>query len=262
MQLFVRSLVFNLLFYVAMILWMIALLPTILLPRGVLWAVIRAWSRFARGLLRVVANIRVEVRGRENLPHTGVLVASKHQSVFETICLIDLYSDPAFIMKRELGWVPLFGWLAKKGGSIFVDRSRGREALVAMTARAAEEAAKGRPIVIYPEGTRRAPGAEPAYKQGIAVLYGKLGVPLVPVALNAGLFWPRRGFLRFPGTIVVEFLAPIPPGRPQGEVFLELQRGIEDASDRLLIEAIAAPNPPPLGEAAAARVEALQAGAV
>ena len=260
MILLIRSFAFNIAFYVAMILWLIALIPTLLLPASVMWAMIRAFSKTARFLLRVIAGIRVEVRHPERLPPRGVLVASKHQSMFETLCLIDYFDDPAFILKRELMWIPVFGWLAAKGRSIPVDRGRGREALRAMAERARKEAAGGRQIVIYPEGTRRAPGAEPAYKTGIMLLYRILGVPIVPMALNAGLFWPRRTFRRHPGTIVVEFLPPIPEALAPDDVFQRMQREIETASDRLLLEAVVATPELPLGPDAAARIAALTQG--
>jgi 1-acyl-sn-glycerol-3-phosphate acyltransferase len=166
-------------------------------------------------------------------------VAAKHQSVWETFSLLVLFDDPAFILKRELMWIPLFGWLAAKARQVPVDRRAGSQALVQMNARAREEAERGRQIVIFPEGTRRPPGAPPAYKFGVAHLYSSLGFPCVPVALNSGLYWPRRRMIRRPGTIVVEILPPLPPGMARDAFFRELQERLEEASNRLYGEGLA-----------------------
>ena len=168
--------------------------------------------------MRVVCGIKVEYRGLEKIPPGALLVASKHQSLWETFALLPLFSDPAFILKRELQWIPFFGWYAWKAGMIPVDRGRRAQALADMTERARASSARGRQIVIFPEGTRRAPGAEPSYKFGIVHLYGETGIACLPIALNSGLFWPRRSFLRYPGTIVAEVLDPIAPGLEQRRV--------------------------------------------
>lgn len=255
-MLFLRSLAFNVLFYANMIVWMVLLAPCFLLPKRVMWRGVRAWSRLNLRILESVAGIAVEIRGLDNLPPGGSLVASKHQSTFETLMLLHLFHDPAFILKRELNWIPVFGWYAMKTGMIPVDRKRGRDALKDMTRRAIAEMRAGRSIVIYPEGTRRPPGAEPAYKFGVAHLYRTTGMPVVPVALNSGLYWPRRGFLRHPGRLVVEILPPIAPGLATEAFMGALQAAIEDASDRLLAEAATAPNPPPLPASARERLAA------
>lgn len=165
-----------------------------------------------------------------------MIIAAKHQSTFETFALLKLFDDFTFIVKRELMWIPIFGWCMWKGRMIPVDRGAGSQALIEMTERAMREIRTGRQLVIFPEGTRRAAGAEPRYKFGVAHLYGEIGVPCVPVALNSGLFWPRRAFMRFPGTIVVEFLPPIPPGMDKQAFFARLQNDIESATARLLEE--------------------------
>lgn len=162
------------------------------------------------------------------------MVAAKHQSAWETFALMTVLDDPVFILKRELTWIPFFGWLLIKARMISIDRKAGRGALVAMGERAAAEVARGRQLIIFPEGTRRSIGAPPDYKYGVSHLYRQLDVPCVPVALNAGLFWPRRSFMRRPGTIVVEFLEPIAAGRDQDEFLRELEVSIETASNRLL----------------------------
>ena len=232
-----RSLVFTILFYLNTIVMLIAALPTFLMPRIAILRVAQAWARVSLVLLRVVVGTKVEFRGLDRIPEGGLLVASKHQSFADIHAILPKLSDPTFILKRELTWIPVWGWFTIKAGMIPVDRSRGSAAIADMNNRARAEVARGRQILIYPEGTRRPPGAEPAYKQGVAHLYRSLGVPCLPVALNSGLFWPRRRFVMRPGTIVVEFLEPIAPGLER-EVFLQvLKERIESASSRLLTEA-------------------------
>src|ERR671913_135071 len=147
--------------------------------------------------------------------------------------------DNLKLLKVVTGTTVEFGGLAARAGMVPVDRGAGSSALADMNERAREEAARGRHIVIFPEGTRRPPGAEPAYKFGIAHLYGNLDIPCVPIALNSGLYWPRRRFIRRPGTILVEILDPIPPGLPRKEFMDELQTRLEAASARLLAEGTA-----------------------
>ena len=235
-MLLLRSLLFNVAFYANLLAWMIVVLPTMLLPRKVLLRVTQAWGASSVWLLRTIAGTRVEIRGRERIPDGGLLVAAKHQSFLETFTLLQLFDDPAFILKRELLFIPLFGWLAWKTGMVPIDRSKGSQALVIMNRRAREEARRGRQILIFPEGTRRAPGAPPAYKFGVAHLYEMLQAPCLPVALNSGLYWPRRQFVRRPGTIVIEILEPIPAGLSREDFFRELQARIEGASNRLVAE--------------------------
>lgn len=232
-----RSLAFNVYFYLNITIWLILLIPAALMPPSVLWRMIGAWSWLNAFMLRHLAGTDVEFRGREHLPVGPAIIASKHQSAWETVCLLHVLDRPAFILKRELTRIPLFGWYVNRVGMIPVDRGKGHSALRDMVHRATEVAASGRQIIIYPEGTRRAPGAEPAYKYGVAQLYRQLDLPCVPVALNSGHFWPRRGFIRRPGRIVVEFLEPIPPGMDRDAFFRTLQERIETASSRLLAEA-------------------------
>jgi 1-acyl-sn-glycerol-3-phosphate acyltransferase len=232
----VRSLVFNLLFYVNLFVLLLGAAATLVLPRRAVIGVAKLWGRTSLWLLRVVCNTKVEFRGLEKIPAGPLIVAAKHQSTWETFALLSLFDDPTFIVKRELMWLPIFGWCMWKGRMIPVDRSAGSQALLDMTARARREIRTGRQLFIFPEGTRRAPGAEPRYKFGVAHLYADIGVPCVPVALNAGLFWPRRKFLRLPGTIVVEFLDAIPPGLDKQTFFTRLQNDIETATARLIAE--------------------------
>jgi 1-acyl-sn-glycerol-3-phosphate acyltransferase len=231
----VRSLLFNAAFYANLIVWMLAAIPTLALPRMALMRVAQAWARSNLWLLRTVAGTKVEFRGLERIPPGGLLVAAKHQSLWETFALATLFDDPTFVLKRELMWIPLFGWFLWKADMVPVDR-RARNALREMTRRARGEVGRGRQLLIFPEGTRRPPGADPAYKHGIVHLYENLGVPCLPVALNSGLFWPRRRFIRRPGTIVVETLAPIPPGLSRDEFFHTVTQQIEAASNHLLAQ--------------------------
>jgi 1-acyl-sn-glycerol-3-phosphate acyltransferase len=238
-----RSVLFNLLFYLNLLVHFIAALPTLALPRRAIIAVATFWARTNLWLLRVVCGIEVEIRGREKIPPGALLVASKHQSLWETFALLPLFRDPAFILKRELIWIPFFGWYAWKAGMIPVNRGARSQALAAMSVRARLELERDRQIVIFPEGTRRAPGAEPNYKYGIVHLYAETGAACLPIALNSGLFWPRRSFRRYPGTIIVEILDPIRPGLGKQEFFQELQQAIESATARLIAEGERADGP-------------------
>jgi 1-acyl-sn-glycerol-3-phosphate acyltransferase len=233
-----RSLLFNVLFYVNLTVHMIAALPTLVLPYPALRGFIRSYARTSLWLLRVVCGTNVSWRGTDKIPQGPCIVACKHQSAWETFALYAVLEDPIYVLKRELMWIPLFGWYMRKAGLIPIDRSAGMAALARMTARAQKALAgpQARQLVIFPEGTRRAPGAEPNYKPGIVHLYGKAGVPCVPVALDSGLFWPRRSLRKLPGTILVEVLDPIAPGLDKTTFFARLQDAIEQATARLIRE--------------------------
>jgi 1-acyl-sn-glycerol-3-phosphate acyltransferase len=227
-----RSHLFNALFYLNLVLWLIPAVVTFLMPRRAIIRYAQAWGRFNLWLLRVVVGTRVEIRGAERIPPGGLLMAAKHQSFLETFTLLFLVDDPTIILKRELQWIPLFGWLTIKAGMIPVRRG-GATALGEMNRRAREEVGRGRQIIIFPEGTRRLPGAEPAYKNGVAHLYRHLDVPCLPVGLNSGLFWPRRHYVRRPGTVVIEFGEVIPAGLPRAAFMEQLISQVEGISDRL-----------------------------
>jgi 1-acyl-sn-glycerol-3-phosphate acyltransferase len=231
-----RSVVFNVLFYLNLLVQITWAIPTLVMPRWGIRGIVNFWARSNIWLLRAVCGITVEFRGLEKIPAGPLIVSSKHQSLWETFALWPLLSDPAFIMKRELMWIPFFGWYAWKAAMISVDRGKGSQALADMNASARAELARNRQIVIFPEGTRRPPGAEPRYKYGVAHLYAEMGVPCLPVALNSGLFWPRRSMRRYPGTIRVEVLDPIPPGLGKDAFFERLQRDVETATARLVAE--------------------------
>jgi 1-acyl-sn-glycerol-3-phosphate acyltransferase len=236
-MIFVRSALFNLLFYANTVVLMIIGFPTMIFGRRAVLSLARFWSRSSLWLLRVICGTSAEFRGVENIPTGACIIAPKHQSFWETFALVNYFDDFSYVLKRELTFIPLFGWYLLRGGQIAIDRTNAQTALRQLVAKANALFAEGRQLFIFPEGTRRAPGAPPAYKAGIAYVYDKTGVPCLPVALNAGLFWPRRRFLRFPGTIVVEFLPAIPPGMQRGAFLQELQRRIETATDRLIAEA-------------------------
>jgi 1-acyl-sn-glycerol-3-phosphate acyltransferase len=233
----VRSIAFNLLFYLNTLVYLVFALPTFFMPYRAIIAVARSWGRTNLMLARVVAGIDIEVRGAEKIPKGPIIIAAKHQSAWETFALLPLFDNPLFIVKRELEWLPIFGWLMIKARMVPVNRSAGSQALVAMTERARVELADNRQLIIFPEGTRRPAGAEARYKYGVAHLYAGAGVPCLPVALNSGLFWPRRSILRYPGTVVIEILDPIAPGLDKDVFFKRLQGDIETASTRLIADA-------------------------
>jgi 1-acyl-sn-glycerol-3-phosphate acyltransferase len=236
-MIFVRSALFNFLFYANLIFLMIVGLPTLLFGRHAIFMLARLWSRSSLWLLQVICGLSAEFRGVENIPRGACIVAPKHQSFWETFALVPYMDDFSYVLKRELTYIPVFGWYLLRAEQIAIDRANVRTALRELAVRAKALFAEGRKLFIFPEGTRRAPGAPPAYKAGVAYVYDKAGVPCLPVALNAGLFWPRRRFLRFPGTIVVEFLPPIAPGMERGAFLHELEQRIESATARLIAEA-------------------------
>ena len=245
-MLLLRSLAFFVVFYVNTALFLVLGSWLLLGPRR--WAMegLRLHGLASLWWMKVICGTRIEVRGRDKLPDGACLVAAKHQSAWDTFALIPVFRDPAVVMKAELGLIPLYGWFSHKFQHIFVKRDRGPSALKAMLRDARQRAEQGREIVIFPEGTRRAPGAPPDYKPGFLALYEGLGLPCVPLALNSGLFWPRRSLLRYPGTAVIELLDPVPPGLPRAQARALIQERIETACARLVAEARAAPNPPPL----------------
>jgi 1-acyl-sn-glycerol-3-phosphate acyltransferase len=235
----VRSLLFNFLFYLNLVVLMIIGLPMILGGRRGVFALARLWGAISVWLLRTICGLRVEYRGIENIPPGAVLIAAKHQSFLETFALLRYAPDFAIILKRQLTFIPLFGLYLIVSQQIAIDRARGRQALQQITALTKPVLAAGRQIFIYPEGTRRPPGAPPNYRHGVAALYAEIGTPCLPVAVNTGLFWRRRGFLRRPGVAVIEYLPPIAPGLDRNVFGHRLQAVIETACARLNSEAIA-----------------------
>lgn len=235
-----RALAFNLVFLVGTVIFGIAGLPFLLTPRRTAMRFGRFWAQAVLWALELIVGLDGDIRGRENIPAGACLIAMKHQSMWDTLMLPPLLGDPAVVIKRELQLVPFYGWYATRAGSIFIDRKGGAGALRRMVADAKRATDAGRPVVIFPQGTRTAPGspvADTPYQPGIAALYRELGVPLVPAAVNSGLYWGRRTFMKRPGRIAVQFLEPIPPGVPRREVMAMLETRIEAATAALEREA-------------------------
>lgn len=233
-----RSIVFYFAAYVAFLVEGVLFSPVLLLPERYGWPIVHFWARSMLWLYRVICGIGEDVRGRENIPDGPLLVAAKHQSAWETLRLVSLFERPTFILKRELLWVPLFGWYLWKFGQIPVDRGKRSKALAGMTERARRAAAEGRQIIIFPEGTRRAPLAPPAYRYGVVHLYRALQIPCLPVALNSGLFWPRRSVAHRPGTITLSCLPPIGPGLEPDAFATVLKERLESETDAVVREAV------------------------
>lgn len=235
---YVRSFAFNSFFWLWTALLCVAALPFLafLSPGGVR-AVARAWQRGIQLGLRLLVGLDYEVRGREHLPATPVLIACKHQSAWETVAFNLLVPNLAIGLKEELTRIPLFGWYLRRARNIQIDRGATARAIRSLVDGARRAVDAGDAILIFPEGTRRGPDDPPDYKPGVAALYNALKLPVVPVALNSGLFWPRRSFLKRPGRITVEFLDPIPPGLDRKAFMAELERRIETASTRLVADA-------------------------
>jgi 1-acyl-sn-glycerol-3-phosphate acyltransferase len=233
----IRSAIFNVVFYVNLVLFLVIGSLLFLAPR--IWAIraLQLWAMTSVWWMKLICGTRMEVRGAEHIPQGAALVAGKHHSFWETFAILPLLDDPCMVLKRELTFIPLFGWFALKFRMIAVERSAGSSALRNLVKRGKQEVAAGRQIVIMPEGTRKGPDDPPDYKPGAAALYAQLGVPCVPFGLNAGLFWPRRKFLRHPGTIVLEFLPAIPAGLPRAEFQGRLETAIETSTRALVAEA-------------------------
>lgn len=255
-----RSLAFNTLFYLNLVVQMIVWTPFFFLaPRKTAWLVPKVWARSSIWLQKIVAGTNTEITGLENLPDGPCIIAPKHQSFWDVIAFLPFIPDALYILKRELMWIPLFGWYVAKMRMIPIDRASRSRALKQAVRIARERMAEKRQLIIYPEGTRRPPGAEPAYKYGIVELYIRLGVPVVPIAHVAGLYWPRRKFLRYPGTIHARFLPAIEPGLDRETFQTRLIKETEEACDALLIEAARSHNPPPMPPTAVRRLEELGA---
>jgi 1-acyl-sn-glycerol-3-phosphate acyltransferase len=233
-SIFLRSLIYNVLFYLVLVVLIIVAIPTFVMPRAALLTVARWWAKSSIFLLRVICNTKVKYRGVEKIPKGPLIVASKHQSMWETFALLQFFEEPLFILKRELMWIPVFGLFLVKAGMIAVDRNSSVRSLKDMTRRAGAEVRRGRQLIIFPEGTRRPVDAPPRYKHGVGQVYVDSGVTCLPVALNSGLFWPRRTFMRYPGTIVVEFLDPLPPGLTRDQFNAQAAAVIEEATARLV----------------------------
>jgi 1-acyl-sn-glycerol-3-phosphate acyltransferase len=211
----------------------LAATPTLLMPPSATLAFVRAWMKLVLWGLRRIMGVRVEIRGLEHLPRRPVLVAGKHQSMLDTIAPFVALGTPVYVLKQELIRLPVYGALAAHSGMIAVDRDAHARALKQMVADGRRALDAGRHIVIFPEGTRRRPGAAADYKPGVAALYRDLVVPCVPLATNSGEHWPAHGHAYTPGVVVFEFLEPIPAGLKRGEFMRELETRLEAATNRL-----------------------------
>jgi 1-acyl-sn-glycerol-3-phosphate acyltransferase len=237
-----RALLFNMAFYIDTVAMGVLALPFLLTPRRTCMRFGRFWAQTVLFLVKWTVGLDSEIRGRKNIPPGGCLIAMKHQSMWDTLILPPLLGDPAVVIKRELQFVPFYGWYATRSGSIFIDRKGGAGALRRMIGDAKRAIAMGRPVVIFPQGTRTRPGLpveDMPYQPGVAALYRELAVPLVPAAVNSGLYWGRRAFVKRPGRIILEFLPAIPPGLPRREVMRELETRIETATAALEREGVA-----------------------
>lgn len=233
MSIILRSLAFN----IAALIWTVVLcvlyLPALVLPRRAAQEGARFWLRGLLAITALICGLRYRVTGGEHVPPGPLIIAAKHQSAWDTFIFHQLLADPVFVMKRELFRIPLVGWYMQKAGSIGIDREAGLRSLKVLVGDAERALAEGRQVIVFPEGTRVAPGAHAPYHGGVAALYARCNVPVVPVALNSGLFWGRRSFKKRPGTITVAFLPPIPPGLDRRAFLATLHERIESATDRL-----------------------------
>jgi len=229
-----RSFLFNVGWYAGTTIIAIVGAPILLLPRRFVVAWSLFWIDFCLGWLRLTCRLTHRVRGLENLPAGPVILACKHQSSWETLAFSRVFPRSATVLKRELLFIPVVGWAMARVGNIAVERGEGAKALRSLVRQAKQTMAEGRSILIFPEGTRVAIGAEKPYQVGTAALYRQLGVPVVPVALNSGVFWGRRKFIKWPGIIDVEVLPPIPPGLNRETFMTTLRERIETATDRLV----------------------------
>jgi 1-acyl-sn-glycerol-3-phosphate acyltransferase len=235
-----RSALFNLLFFGFTAATAILCLPLMVVSREVTFRVSEFWTNATMALLALVCGLRYEVRGGQYRPDGPAIVAVKHQSAWETLVMPTLLRRPVYVLKKELMGIPVFGWYLRRTGQIAIDRKGGTGALRQMVAAARASLAAGRPVLVFPEGTRSAPGTTGTYNPGVAALYRQAETPVVPVALNSGLFWRRRAFRKHPGTIVIEFLPPIAPGMAPRAFLKELEARIEGATRDLEAEAAVA----------------------
>ncbi len=205
-------------------------------------ATIKVWNYvfipFFEWSLKHIAGIEIEIRGQENIRQTNCIYAGKHQSALETYCMTNYLKRAAFVIKKELTYIPIFGWAQYFYGMIPVDRSAGSAAMKNMLRNAKKRLDNNRPIIIFPEGTRKKPGQQPDYKPGVALLYQNLNVPVIPVATNTGFFWKKSSFLRYPGKVIFEFLPPLETGLDKKQFMNELQNSIETKCAELNAETL------------------------
>jgi 1-acyl-sn-glycerol-3-phosphate acyltransferase len=233
-----RALLFQVVFYPWTAVYCLAVLPAYpFLSQAAMRSVARTWQRTILWLLKVTVGLTYEVRGRERVPTGPVIMASKHQSAWETLVFHALIPQIAVGLKEELTRIPLFGWYLMRSGNIRIDRGAAATAIRSLVRGGKRAVADGLTVLIYPEGTRRAPEDPPDYKPGVAALYAALKLPVVPIALNSGVYWRRREFVKHPGKVLVEFLDPIPAGLDRQTFMRGLEQAIEGGTARLVAEA-------------------------
>jgi 1-acyl-sn-glycerol-3-phosphate acyltransferase len=242
----IRSLLFNVAFFVTTGLVAVVGLPLLALPRGAMRVLTLVWSRIVILELRVICGVRLELRGMENIPPGAAVIAAKHQSAFDTVVWLSLLPDVAYVLKKELLSIPLYGWHVRKAGMIPVDREGGGPALRTMLRAAQAALAEGRQVVIFPEGTRTAPGQRIPYQPGVVAIAGASTAPVIPVATDSGRIWGRRAFHKHPGVIRISALPPLPPGLPRAKLLAALEDAIETETARLLAEEGPADNAKPV----------------
>jgi 1-acyl-sn-glycerol-3-phosphate acyltransferase len=235
-----RSLIFNILFFGGSAMASFVLLWSLVLPRRFTLAGIRGYLHYVGLIERTIIGLRYHVEDRHNMPDGPCIVAAKHQSAWETLKLHLWFRDPAIVLKKELLDIPVWGLYARRAKLIPIDRNGGRKAVSAMLVTARAAIAEGRPIVIFPQGTRVAAGTWQDYKAGVGILYAALNVPMVPVALNSGVFWGRQSYTKRSGDITVRFMPVIPAGLPREEAMRRLITDLEGESDRL-VQAVGGP---------------------
>ncbi len=235
-EIWIRSAIFNFVYLFWVIVPTILFLWTLFLKPDILASVVVRWQKGLAWLEKHIAGIDYRVIGLENMPEGACIIAAKHQSAWETCKLLILFKNPSIVLKKELTYVPVWGWYAKALGLIPIDRKTGVKSLAKMMKAACAAADQGRKIVIFPQGTRVRPGVHKPYKSGVAGLYLELNVPVVPMALNSGLFWPKGAFLKKPGTITIEFLPPIKPGLSKSAFMHALEERLEAASVKLALK--------------------------
>jgi 1-acyl-sn-glycerol-3-phosphate acyltransferase len=225
------------LFFFAFLFWAfvpaVAFLWILLGSREAVFAAVRFWQSGFAWLSKTILGLDYKVVNAHYVPEGACIIAAKHQSAFETCILNVLFGNPAIVLKKELTLVPIWGWYAKASGLIPIDRKAGVKALAIMMAAARKAKEDGRKIVIFPQGTRLKPGVRKPYKVGVAGLYQELDLPVIPMAVNSGLFWPKGAFLKKPGTVTIEFLPPIPAGLARSAFLRRLEAELESASDRI-----------------------------
>jgi 1-acyl-sn-glycerol-3-phosphate acyltransferase len=237
LSIILRSFAFNLLYFFWVSVPTFLFLWILLLPSRQFFVWVGGWQSFVGWLERHILGLQSRTIGWEHVPQGACIIAAKHQSAWETLRLNVLFFDPAIVLKQELTHVPVWGWYAWRCGMIPINRSGGAKALKRMMDAAHKAKDDGRKIVIFPQGTRVAPGVRKPYKSGVVALYKELELPIVPMAVNSGLFWPKGAFIKKPGVVTIEFLPPIPPGLPRAEMMARLEGELEGACARLAAEA-------------------------